>query len=423
MCDRAATTATVWLGTTLGCARCHDHKHDPFSQRDFYGLLAFFDGAREETLPLPTPAQARRLDEIRAARAPLAQALATWTPALGEAQRRWERELLALPARFPALAIESVASSAGAPMLPQPDGSVFVAAGMLAGGVSGGAGEPEIQTIVGSTALAYVSAVRLEALPDARLPGGGPGRGPDGAFFLTGIDVEAAPAADPVARWQPIAIASLTADDHPREEPERYAPENLLASAPAGDARDGDVTRGWGTSPIYDAGERLPRQLVLMAAQRFGFDGGTRIRVRLRYAAAAQGEVIGRFRLSATDAGEPGRIAELPARLLRVVATPESARARTDGNELAQAFRRLTPLLAGERARLAALDREERALGVIFHAGDGCARVWRARTRDAPAPAWRVCQPGRDGGAGWCPRCSHHRQPRRRSTGWRSRAG
>ena len=119
MCDRAATTATVWLGTTLGCARCHDHKHDPFSQRDFYGLLAFFDGAREETLPLPTPAQARRLDEIRAARAPLAQALATWTPALGEAQRRWERELLALPARFPALAIESPASSTGAPLVAQ----------------------------------------------------------------------------------------------------------------------------------------------------------------------------------------------------------------------------------------------------------------------------------------------------------------
>jgi hypothetical protein len=365
MCDRAATTATVWLGTTLGCARCHDHKHDPFSQRDFYGLLAFFDGAREETLSLPTPAQARRLDEIRATRAPVAQALATWTPALGEAQRLWERELLALPARFPALAIESATSSTGAPPLVQGDESVFVAAGMLAGGVSGAAAEPEVQTVVGSTALAQVSAVRLEALPDARLPGGGPGRGPDGAFFLTGIDVEAAPAADPAARWQPIAMASLTADDHPREEPERYAPENLLASAPAGDARDGDVTRGWGVSPIYDAGERLPRQLVLMAAQRFGFDGGTRIRVRLRYAAAAQGEVIGRFRLSATDAAGPGQIAELPARLLRVVAMAEPARARSDGNELAQAFRQLTPLLAGERARLAALDREERALGVV----------------------------------------------------------
>lgn len=41
--DRVSTTATVWLGTTLACCQCHNHKYDPFSQRDFYGLLAFFE--------------------------------------------------------------------------------------------------------------------------------------------------------------------------------------------------------------------------------------------------------------------------------------------------------------------------------------------------------------------------------------------
>lgn len=45
MVDRVGTTATVWLGTTLACAECHNHKYDPFSQKDFYGLLAFFDNA------------------------------------------------------------------------------------------------------------------------------------------------------------------------------------------------------------------------------------------------------------------------------------------------------------------------------------------------------------------------------------------
>jgi hypothetical protein len=43
MVDRVGTTATVWLGTTLACAQCHNHKYDPFSQKDFYRLLAFFD--------------------------------------------------------------------------------------------------------------------------------------------------------------------------------------------------------------------------------------------------------------------------------------------------------------------------------------------------------------------------------------------
>jgi hypothetical protein len=45
--DRVETTATVWLGLTLGCARCHDHKYDPLTQKDFYSFLAFFHNVPE----------------------------------------------------------------------------------------------------------------------------------------------------------------------------------------------------------------------------------------------------------------------------------------------------------------------------------------------------------------------------------------
>lgn len=47
--DRVNTTATVWMGATLGCAQCHDHKYDPFTQRDYYRLLAFFNNCADET--------------------------------------------------------------------------------------------------------------------------------------------------------------------------------------------------------------------------------------------------------------------------------------------------------------------------------------------------------------------------------------
>ena len=45
--DRVDTTATVWLGLTLGCARCHDHKYDPITQRDYYQLFAVFNNIAE----------------------------------------------------------------------------------------------------------------------------------------------------------------------------------------------------------------------------------------------------------------------------------------------------------------------------------------------------------------------------------------
>src|SRR5262249_56017999 len=43
--DRVSTTATVWLGSTIACAQCHNHKYDPFTQKDFYRLMGFFDNA------------------------------------------------------------------------------------------------------------------------------------------------------------------------------------------------------------------------------------------------------------------------------------------------------------------------------------------------------------------------------------------
>ena len=73
--DRASTTATTWLGLTMGCARCHDHKYDPIKQKDFYRFFAFFntvpergldgyEGNADPVLQLPTPEQKRQMDEL-----------------------------------------------------------------------------------------------------------------------------------------------------------------------------------------------------------------------------------------------------------------------------------------------------------------------------------------------------------------------
>ena len=55
--DRLNTVANTWLGLTVGCAQCHDHKYDPISQREFYALFAFFHNAVERDLEAPLPGE------------------------------------------------------------------------------------------------------------------------------------------------------------------------------------------------------------------------------------------------------------------------------------------------------------------------------------------------------------------------------
>lgn len=102
--DRVETTATVWMGLTLGCARCHDHKYDPLTQKDFYRMFAFFNNVPEKGLvynwgnddPLikaPTPDQQKRLAELDHDAAAAAQAYDALAPRLDAAQSKWETKI------------------------------------------------------------------------------------------------------------------------------------------------------------------------------------------------------------------------------------------------------------------------------------------------------------------------------------------
>jgi hypothetical protein len=64
--DRVGTTGSVWLGSTIQCSQCHNHKYDPFTQKEFYQFLAFFDHSKEPQLPLPTSGQVTQQASLKA---------------------------------------------------------------------------------------------------------------------------------------------------------------------------------------------------------------------------------------------------------------------------------------------------------------------------------------------------------------------
>ncbi len=91
--DRVNTTGAVFLGLTVGCCQCHDHKYDPVSQKEYYQLFAFFNNCDEPSLALPTPEQTQQLAQNRAKAATLkklVQGLDNATPAR---QKAWEQGL------------------------------------------------------------------------------------------------------------------------------------------------------------------------------------------------------------------------------------------------------------------------------------------------------------------------------------------
>jgi hypothetical protein len=100
--DRVETSATVWLGMTIGCARCHDHKFDPVTQKEFYQLFAIFNNVPERgkaikygnsppLIKAPTPDQQEKLRRLQVRLASAQRRLQALEPELASAQARWEK--------------------------------------------------------------------------------------------------------------------------------------------------------------------------------------------------------------------------------------------------------------------------------------------------------------------------------------------
>jgi hypothetical protein len=352
--DRANTTASVWLGSTLGCAQCHNHKFDPFTQKDYYRFLAFFSHgkytiagpptgkyAEEPELELPTPEQAARSKELRIEIGKLQQTLDTQTPQLDAAQKTWEAEMRSADSRWLPLRPDHSESAGGATLQVLSDSSV------LAGGQNP---QADKYTLVARTSAKQITGVRIEVLNDNSLPHGGPGRDAEGNFFLSDFDVSIAPADKPADKHH-VLWKAVKAD----ESQSGYDASNLIHKEPG--------LRGWAIdASSQDAPTR--RQAVFVPDQPFGFASGTILTITMKHEMRHATRNIGRFRLSLTPSADPEFITRLPARLRRILDLPAARRTPEQKTELAAAYRAVSPLLDDTRKQVAKLQSDVKKLGI-----------------------------------------------------------
>jgi len=362
--DRVNTTATVWLGSTIGCAQCHNHKYDPFTQKDYYRLMAFFDNAEyqiagggseryvlEPQISLPTPEQEERRKALDAEIKQLATRLNTQTPELDAEQAKWERDMLDERNKWTTLDLIKLESTGGATLKKLDDKSALV---------SGAAPERDVYVVSAKPDLKRITAVRVEAMIDASLPKGGPGRDPYGNFLLTGIEAEVTspPPAQSDAEPHEISFKNVFVDDQAYGINTR-----ALFGKEIGDVAT-DTPSGWFVNATNDQTERLPRQGVFVAEKPFDADSGATLTIRLKYLGGSLNQAMGRFRLSVTTTDEPRRIVSVPARVRPVLSIPPSERSGKQREDLSAQFRAASTLLKADRDRLEKLRIEMRALNI-----------------------------------------------------------
>ena len=303
--DRVNTTGAVFLGLTIGCAQCHEHKYDPITQREFYELYALFNNCDEPTLPIPTSQQATSLQNLDVDTQDLEETLASEDAQFMRGFAAWEKTMSGRPLpTWTTLNPTQMKAEQGTVLALLDDQSIFV---------DSNPSSQDTYTITADVNMERITGVRLEALTHPELPEMGPGLANNGNFVLSEFELLVTPQ-DSASRSkhepQVRAFTKATADHSGAD----YDVQNSI---------DGDQSTGWSIA-VEEGNLNVGREAVFVIAEPIGHQTGSELVIKLHQNHSTADYLLGRFRLSVTSA--PPDTLELPPNIRTILATAAQER-------------------------------------------------------------------------------------------------
>jgi len=287
--DMTETMSTVWLGLTLNCCRCHDHKFDPLKQREYYQLTAFFNqtpvdggGGNAQTAPVLAVLSPEQKNKLQAAKADIERTDAAIKKRAAELlahQTEWESAILAKGSASHWRILEPTTATALHQTLQIGTSGLVLASG---------ANPPndEYRLTYPLSSATSIGSIRLDAIRHPSMTNGGLARSDSGNFVLTDITFELhQPGSD---TNQALSIASAVA---------KFEQGNLKVAT----AFDNDPKSGWA---VWN-GKSIDQDhaAVFRLAQPVTTEAGAELLVTLKFNSPHASHNLGHFRLSMSESG------------------------------------------------------------------------------------------------------------------------